>query len=125
MNPALMSEFDRHLLTEGRHFRSYDKLGAHVCSVDSGLGTQFAVWAPEAERVSVVGSFNEWKPTASPMEQVPGSGIWTRFEPGVGQGALYKYHVVSKHAGYAADKADPYAAAAENAHYRYGRSGPR
>jgi 1,4-alpha-glucan branching enzyme len=108
-----LTDFDLHLLMEGKHYRSYEKLGAHLTKVGGTQGTFFAVWAPEAEKVSVIGDFNDWNPEACPMTQAAGTGIWEAFLPGVGAGALYKYHITSKHGGYAADKADPFAFASE------------
>ncbi len=113
MRQAELTDFDRHLISEGTHYRGHEKLGAHLTVRDGSPGTSFAVWAPEAARVSVIGDFNQWDPEACFMSQASSSGIWEAFVPEVGAGALYKYHVVSKHNGYSADKADPYAFAAE------------
>ena len=104
-----LTDFDIHLLAEGTHDRAYEKLGAHV---DSG-GVSFAVWAPNAASVSVVGDFNHWDATADPMSVVGLSGVWERFIPGIGPGAIYKYAIVSLVDGYHVDKADPYAFTAE------------
>lgn len=109
---ALLSDFDLHLLAEGEHYRSFDKLGAHLIHFEGRPGARFAVWAPNAEMVSVIGSFNNWDPQAHPMRSSD-AGVWSSFIPGIGQEALYKYHVRSRYAGYAVDKADPYAFAAE------------
>ena len=76
--------------------RTYEKLGAHVTEHDGVAGTHFAVWAPNARRVSVIGDFNGWKPGANPMNSVASSGIWEGFIPGVGAGVLYKYAIVSQ-----------------------------
>jgi 1,4-alpha-glucan branching enzyme len=110
---SLLTEFDLHLLAEGTHSRAYERLGAHVIVQDGRAGTAFAVWAPNAESVAVVGDFNGWSPFADPMQLHGGSGIWERFIPGVGPGALYKYAIVSKADGTRVDKADPYGFAAE------------
>ncbi len=115
LNPVL-TEQDIYLFREGTHFRAYDKLGAHPVQGaapgigdNGGAGTHFAVWAPNAQRVAVVGDFNGWRPDAHPMTPRPdASGIWTLFLPGVQQGALYKYHIESRHRGYTVQKADPY-----------------
>jgi 1,4-alpha-glucan branching enzyme len=108
-----VTDYDLHLLHEGTHLRSYDKLGAHVTSADGVSGTRFAVWAPNAAAVSVIGDFNGWDRRAHPLTSRGSSGIWNAFVPGVGQGALYKYHVVSGHGAYESERADPYGFAAE------------
>jgi 1,4-alpha-glucan branching enzyme len=105
-NPHAFGELDAHLMREGTHPRLYDKLGAHPIAG----GTQFSVWAPNAEAISVIGDFNQWTPGASPLRELPDTGgVWTGFVDGVGRGALYKYHIQSKVAGYHVDKADPFA----------------
>lgn len=105
-----LTDDDVHLFREGHHFRLYEKLGAHPMEVDGLRGTLFAVWAPNAERVSVVGDFNGWDPEAHPLApRWDGSGIWEGFVPDVGHGSLYKYHIVSRFGGYAVDKGDPFA----------------
>ncbi|MEZ5292322.1 MAG: 1,4-alpha-glucan branching protein GlgB [Vicinamibacterales bacterium] len=108
-----LSAFDLHLLAEGRHYRSFDRLGAHVAEVDGVAGVRFAVWAPNAERVDVIGDFNEWRAGATPLEGRAGVGVWEAFVPGVAPGALYKYRVTSRWHGYVSDRADPYGFAAE------------
>ena len=110
--PPLLGELDLHLLAEGRHYQSYRKLGAHPRTVDGVRGTHFAVWAPNARRVSVVGDFNDWDGRRHPMRLHPGGGVWEIFLPGVAIGALYKYEVLSR-AGARLLKADPYAMASE------------
>ena len=107
-----LTEFDVHLLAEGTHARAYEKLGAHV---DSGAnpGVSFAVWAPNAQAVSVIGDFNEWDPKAHPMALVGTSGVWQRFIPGLKSGASYKYSIDSRVDDYQVDKADPYGFASE------------
>jgi 1,4-alpha-glucan branching enzyme len=107
----VLTEHDVYLFREGTHFRAYDKLGAHLEATEAGgAGTHFAVWAPNATRVSVVGDFNGWRPDVHPLEaRGDSSGIWSRFVPGVRHGALYKYHIESRHNGYTVQKADPYA----------------
>ncbi|GAB4111828.1 MAG: 1,4-alpha-glucan branching protein GlgB [Sandaracinaceae bacterium] len=99
---------DLHFFNEGTHDRLYEKLGAHLCVVDGAWGTAFAVWAPNAERVSVIGSFNGWDEREHPMQPLGVSGIWETFVPGVGKGALYKYRIRSRVNGYVVDKADPF-----------------
>ncbi|MEY4544102.1 MAG: hypothetical protein RL685_297 [Pseudomonadota bacterium] len=101
-------DLDYHLFNEGTHTRIYEKLGAHLVPRDGGAGTQFAVWAPNAGYVSVVGDFNGWDQGATPLTLGQG-GVWSRFVPDVGHGSVYKYHVVSKDGSYRFDKADPYA----------------
>jgi 1,4-alpha-glucan branching enzyme len=108
-----LSDFDRYLLGEGTYERAYEKLGAHVVTEDGQRGVRFAVWAPNAEDVSVVGEFNGWKSGVSPMRARDVAGVWDAFVPDIGPGALYKYHIVSRYNGYTVDKADPYAFAAQ------------
>lgn len=110
--PSLLSDDDLWLFAEGTHTRLYEVLGAHPVQIGGQAGTMFAVWAPEAEAVSVVGDFNRWEPGRSPLHPVRSSGIWEGFVPGVGQGALYKYHLVSRHGPHLL-KADPLAFYAE------------
>ena len=100
---------DFYLFNEGSHYRIYDKLGAHEMEVGGEKGTQFAVWAPNAREVYVIGSFNGWDHRAHPLHPLGSSGIWEGFIPGVGKGALYKFYVVSHHHGHRVDKADPVA----------------
>ncbi len=107
---SLFTEHDIYLFKEGNHFQLYDKLGSHVMSAGDTLGTYFAVWAPNANRVSVVGEFNGWVPETCPLKpREDASGIWEGFVPGVSHGALYKYHIVSNYNDYRVDKGDPYA----------------
>jgi 1,4-alpha-glucan branching enzyme len=108
--PQLISEYDVYLFREGKHFTLYDKLGAHVMEFNNTRGTYFAVWAPNARSVSVIGNFNHWHKEANLLHQRPdGSGIWEGFIPGVGKGEAYKYYIVSLHNGYTVEKADPVA----------------
>jgi len=100
-------ELDRHLWSEGTHHRAYRTLGAHPGEAEGVAGTSFAVWAPNAERVSVMGDWNGWDKDAQPLRH-RGSGIWQGFLPGVGPGAVYKYHLRSRERGYTVDKADPF-----------------
>ncbi|MEP7242236.1 MAG: 1,4-alpha-glucan branching protein GlgB [Gammaproteobacteria bacterium] len=117
----MLTEQDIYLFREGTHFRAYDKLGAHPvegtsAGVTGAAGTYFAVWAPNAARVSVVGDFNGWRPDAHPMEvRGDSSGIWATFVPGVRHGALYKFHIESRSNGYTVQKSDPYAFYCERA----------
>jgi 1,4-alpha-glucan branching enzyme len=106
---TLLTEQDLYLFNEGSHFRLYEKLGAHPLTSESGAGSHFAVWAPDAEQVSVIGDFNAWDRASHLLHPRSRSGIWEGFVPGVGKGALYKYHIVSRHNGYQVEKADPLA----------------
>jgi len=111
MHTAL-TDFDLYLFAEGTHQRAYEKLGAHFAEQGGVRGAQFAVWAPNARSVSVVGDFNDWNPAANRMNSTA-AGIWEAFVPSVRQNGLYKYHIVSNYQGYTVDKADPYGFAAE------------
>ncbi|HSB15794.1 MAG TPA: 1,4-alpha-glucan branching protein GlgB [Bryobacteraceae bacterium] len=113
MSSTFLTDFDLHLLAEGTHYRSYSKLGAQLWRHEERDGAHFAVWAPNAESVSVIGNFNGWDPDANPMRFRPDAGLWECFVPGIGHGALYKYHVASKYNGYRTERADPYGFAAE------------
>jgi 1,4-alpha-glucan branching enzyme len=113
MSTAALTDFDVYLWNEGSHYRAYEKLGAHLDEQNGTPGTHFAVWAPNAEQVSVIGEFNGWKPGANPLRPSGSSGIWEGFLPGVGQGTLYKYSIRSRFNGYKVDKADPFGFAAE------------
>ena len=106
---TLLGDQDLHLFNEGTHYRLYDKLGAHPMAAGGVKGTYFAVWAPNAKNVSVVGDFNSWSSGQHPLGSRGQSGIWEGFIPGVVKGAIYKYHVVSHHEDHRADKADPVA----------------
>lgn len=107
---SLLTDHDIYLFKEGNHFHLFDKLGSHPLSVEGIDGTYFAVWAPNAERVSVIGDFNHWDKDSHPLNvRWDGSGIWEGFLPGVLAGFPYKYHLVSKHHAYRVDKGDPYA----------------
>ncbi|MCT2236053.1 1,4-alpha-glucan branching protein GlgB, partial [Dietzia cinnamea] len=111
-----LGEVDLHLIGEGRHERLWDVLGAHVRTYDSPggpvTGTSFAVWAPNARGVSVVGDFCGWNPVALPMRSIGSSGVWELFVPDVGDGAVYKYRVRGAD-GRTVDHADPMAVATE------------
>ncbi len=107
---TLFTEQDIYLFKEGSHFNLYNKLGSHILSVDGIEGTYFAIWAPNAEKVSVMGDFNQWNKDSHPLEvREDGSGIWEGFIPGISHGATYKYRLVSRYNHYRVDKGDPYA----------------
>ncbi len=106
--PLLLTDFELHLHSEGTHYESYRSLGAHIMTVEGVAGVRFAVWAPNAEVVTVVGDFNEWDTRRHPMRQRH-TGVWELFIPGLGTGVSYKYFVRSRFAGYQQMKADPYA----------------
>lgn len=106
---TLLTDFDIHLFRQGKHFRIYQKLGSHLLEVDGQAGTYFAVWAPSARQVSVVGNFNGWNKNSHPLApRWDSSGIWEGFIPGVGKGELYKYNVVAPN-GQHLSKGDPFA----------------
>ena len=107
-----ITEFDQYLFGQGTHYDLYNKLGAHPMTVDGEEGVYFAVWAPNAETVSLVGNFNEWDENATPMERLEPLGIYEIFLPGMKIGDIYKYCVTTK-AGYTILKADPYGFQAE------------
>jgi 1,4-alpha-glucan branching enzyme len=113
VSDAALTDYDLHLWSEGNHFRAYEKLGAHPMEQDGRHGTQFAVWAPDAEEVSIIGDFNGWRTGVNPLWAVHSSGIWRTFIPDVGPGALYKYAIRSRYNDYRVDKADPFGFAAE------------
>ena len=106
--PYLLSEFDLHLMGEGRHYDTYEKLGAHVATIDGVQGVHFGVWAPSAKRVSVVGDFNRWDGRVHPMRARGSSGIWELFLPELKEGAIYKYEIIGAHGAMLPLKADPY-----------------
>jgi len=103
----VLTEFDLHLFNEGTLHRAYEKLGAHQREVDGQLGVHFAVWAPNADKVSVIGDFNGWNPASHPMRSLGVSGIWEIFVPNVGDGERYKYEIRSREGAHL-QKADPY-----------------
>src|SRR5689334_18244990 len=103
-----IGELDVHLLGEARHEELWERLGAHVREVDGLVGTAFAVWAPSARAVSVVGDFNYWDGRLRPMRSLGSYGIWELFLPGVGPGACYKYEILTQD-GEIRLKADPVA----------------
>jgi 1,4-alpha-glucan branching enzyme len=113
MNEPFLTEYDIHLLKEGTHYRSFEKLGAHPTVQKDQPGTYFALWAPNAKEISIIGDWNEWKRGRNPMSQFQNSGFWECFIPKVGKGALYKYAIRSSYNNFQTDKADPYGFFAE------------
>lgn len=108
----LLGSLDLHLYGEGRHERVWEKMGAHPCTYQGAEGVAFAVWAPNARRIAVIGEFNGWNPDAHLMERLDG-GIWQCFVAGARVGQTYKYHLVSEVDDYWVEKADPFAFQAE------------
>lgn len=106
--PLLISDFDLHLFGEGAHYQLYEKLGAHPAVIDGIAGVQFAVWAPNALRVSVVGDFNAWDGRRHPMRNRLPLGVWELFVPGLQEGEIYKYEIRPTVAAIPLLKSDPY-----------------
>jgi 1,4-alpha-glucan branching enzyme len=104
---AELSDFDAHLLAEGTHLHMYEQMGAHLVEKDGVKGVRFAVWAPNAIRVSVVGDFNQWDGRRHVMRFHPGNGIWELFIPGLVEGDIYKYEIKTRYQDYMVSKADP------------------
>ena len=102
-----LGELDLHLFGEGKHQRIYEKLGAHLITHEDKRGVAFAVWAPNAKSISVVGNFNEWNGPKHPMRLLGSSGVWELFIPGLREDELYKYEIKSGRQKFL--KADPYA----------------
>ncbi|GHO85911.1 1,4-alpha-glucan branching protein GlgB [Dictyobacter formicarum] len=112
--PSIFSEFDLYLFGQGKHFHLYEKMGAHPRVVNGVEGVNFAVWAPNARTISVIGDFNGWNRSANLMElRHQDLGVWETFIPGLQEGALYKYSIYSRYNNYVVDKIDPYAFACE------------
>jgi 1,4-alpha-glucan branching enzyme len=105
----LITDFDLYLLSEGTHYRSWEKLGAHLVKIGEQEGTVFTVWAPNAYKVSVIGDFNGWDNSVNPLSRIQDSGYWQGFVPGVEKGAFYKYSITSKFNNFQVEKTDPYA----------------
>lgn len=108
-NFSLFTDFDIYLFKEGHYFNAYEKLGSHIIDLNGTIGTYFAVWAPNAKQVSVMGDFNNWNKESHPLTaRWDNSGIWEGFIPGIEKGTKYKYYIVSRY-GYLLEKGDPYA----------------
>lgn len=111
--PSLLSDFDLHLFAEGRYYKAYDTLGAHLLVVDAVSGVRFVLWAPNALRVSVVGDFNGWDGRRHPMRNRGSTGLWELFIPDIPDGSAYKYEIRARGQDTPFLKADPFAFAAE------------
>jgi 1,4-alpha-glucan branching enzyme len=110
--PPMLTDYDLHLLGEGTHWRSYERLGAHLRTIDAVTGVNFAVWAPNAESVAVVGEFNMWDRRSHAMRKHIPSGVWELFVPGASVGTQYKF-AVKHRGGHVVEKCDPYGFFAE------------
>ena len=106
---SLLSDDDLYLFNEGSHYKLYEKLGAHPLTIDGTKGTYFAVWAPNAREVYVIGDFNGWDRTLHRLQHRGKSGIWEGFINGINTGSVYKYYIVSRYHNYTVEKADPFA----------------
>lgn len=104
----VLTDFDLHLIGEGTHYKNYEKLGSHVRTIEGVKGVHFAVWAPNAKNVGVVGDFNNWDGRRHPMRLLGLSGIWEIFIPGLDEGTVYKYEIKSKYHKQRELKADPF-----------------
>ena len=106
------SDLDQYLFGQGTHYDIYKKLGAHPATVGKKEGVYFAVWAPNAQEVHVIGEFNQWDVSANPMEKTGNIGVYETFVPGACEGQLYKFFIKGAH-GEELYKADPFANASE------------
>jgi 1,4-alpha-glucan branching enzyme len=107
--PSPLGELDRHLMREGAHLKLVDKLGANLMKLEGSRGVHFAVWAPNASRVSIVGPFNDWDGRRHPMRLHPNNGVWDLFIPDMGPGELYKFELLDVEGRLLPLKADPFA----------------
>jgi 1,4-alpha-glucan branching enzyme len=112
--PSLLSDYDLYLFGQGKHYQIYEKMGAHLRTYNGVTGVNFAVWAPNALSVSVIGDFNNWNRSANLMHRRHNDlGVWECFVPGLVAGALYKFAIYSRYNNYTVDKTDPYGFATE------------
>ena len=112
--PSIFSDDDLYLFGQGKEYRIYEKMGAHPRTFNGVRGVNFAVWAPNAQSISVIGDFNNWNRSAHPMHRRHNDlGVWECFIAGLGTGTLYKYAIYSRYNNYTVDKADPYGFAME------------
>ena len=112
--PGTITDYDVYLFKQGAHTNLYEKLGSHIIELDGTRGVHFALWAPNAEYVSVIGDFNGWNKGSHRLQpRWDESGIWETFIPGLGKGEVYKYYIESKFNKYRVEKADPYARRSE------------
>src|SRR5229473_7095560 len=112
--PSIFTEFDLYLFGQGKNYRIYEKMGAHPRTVNGAEGVHFAVWAPNAQAVSVIGDFNSWNSAADPMHiRHHDLGVWECFVPGARVGTMYKYAIYSRYNDYFVEKTDPYGFASE------------
>ncbi|MBQ7568478.1 1,4-alpha-glucan branching enzyme, partial [bacterium] len=109
----VMTDYDEYLWSQANHHRAYLRMGAHEAEYNGVKGTYFAVWAPNAESVSVIGDFNGWQVGANPLNLRYETGVWGGFVPGIAQGCLYKYAVKPRNGNFVFEKADPYGFASE------------
>src|SRR5262245_61453110 len=110
---SLLSDRDLYLFNEGSHLRLYDHIGCHLAEHEARRGAWFSVWAPDADRVYLIGTFNEWNLSSTPLNARGQSGLWEVFVPGIDVGDTYKFHIESRFQNYKVDKADPFAFHAE------------
>jgi len=111
--PSSLAEADLGAFSKGLDYRAYEKLGAHLATAQGPGGARFAVWAPNALEVQVIGDFNGWDKSAHPLRPAGASGVWTGFVPEAAAGMHYKFHIRSRFRDYTIDKADPFAVRAE------------
>src|SRR6267154_703843 len=112
--PTIFSDFDLYLFGQGKHYRIYEKMGAHPRTVNGVSGVNFALWATNALAASIIGDFNNWDRGANPMRRRHNDlGVWEDFSPGLPTGTVYKYAIYSRYNNYSVDKTDPYGFAAE------------
>lgn len=112
-NSSLITDYDIYLFSEGSHYRTYEKFGAHLDTQNGIEGVHFALWAPNAKTVAVIGDFNQWSSQGNLMKPRGSSGVWELFIPKLKPGALYKYAIQSKYHHYSVEKSDPYAFSTE------------